>query len=378
MLINRFYLVLAFVTCSLFIQAKNNKHIICIENTNKPVSEKEAIVILPGLGDGRKQRKHQQDFFCKQGFDVFIPDYIDKDGFDATYHHFEDFHSHYQLGAYQKLHVFSYILGSWTINTFIKKNGIGNIHSIVYDRSPMQELAPELIVENIPLIAKILFGKLPEDLTHMPYPSIDTSGVRIGIIVEGKATPVLRFYEKKAKQKRDFNWDEIDYQQTHHDLMYTYLNHDEMYLNLGVFGNNALHFFKHGSFGLKARRNWYGWDSFEKLPKLNTEAWKDATLHGLWHSERFYSPIIDDSVRNIIGFTPGGYSQFFLTKEMATSEVGFSPDSRFTPIKINRKKTVFRHRKNDDVHRINQLPKQDNQGRWFLIVDERIYWKIED
>jgi len=370
--------LLAFFVCTVHttVHAGKNKDVICIRDTSIALSEKEALLILPGLGDGKKQRNRQKAYFCGQGFDVYIPDYIDKDGFEATYQNFVAFFDKYQLGTYKKLHVFSYILGSWTVNKYILKNGKQNIASIVYDRSPMQELAPELIVENIPRIAKFMFGKLPEDLARMSYPVIDTSGLNIGIIVESKATPILRFYEQKAKRKRSFHWGIINYQQAHDDKMYTYLNHDEMYTKVDVFGIYVLNFIKTGTFGSGARRNWYEWNSFEKLPKIRRKVWKYPALRGDWVSQKMPPKIGADSIYNYLHFDKkDGIIAFEILGH--SSPVYHLPSNGNIPVKMDRKGTMIRQNSDDDIYPIQELPKQDNAGRWYFVLDGVKYWKQE-
>ncbi len=370
----RVKILLILLFCGSFglqVSAKKSKHIICIEDASIALSEKEAVVILPGLGDGKKQRKCQQEFFCGQGFDVYIPDYINEESFDATYNEFVDFHAEHQLGSYKKLHVFAYILGTWTINTYIQKNGKGNIASIVYDRSPMQELAPILIVENIPRIAKFMFGKLPEDLSKMPYPAIDTSGLQVGIMVESKATAILRHYEDKAKEKFTFDWGNIDYKQAYDDLMYTYLNHDEMYTRVDVFGNYALHFFKEGSFGNSARRNWYGWDSFEKLPKIKKSLLKkQPDFEGVWKSESFTRNGTEDSVYNYISID---HERSFIEKNIPSGQHPVFPSTEsFEPepaVKTDKKNRFIQFYESGDVFPIQQLPEKKSEGKWFYIID---------
>ena len=54
-----------------------SREIICKDNT-KLSKEKEAIVILPGFGDSKKGRDKQEKFFKEKGYDLFIPEYMDK------------------------------------------------------------------------------------------------------------------------------------------------------------------------------------------------------------------------------------------------------------------------------------------------------------
>lgn len=62
------YILLLFIT----IDGLNAKDYTHIEN-NIPKSQKKALVILNGVGDSKKYRKIQLEFFKDNGMDVFIP-----------------------------------------------------------------------------------------------------------------------------------------------------------------------------------------------------------------------------------------------------------------------------------------------------------------
>ena len=53
------------------------QEIICKDNTKLSI-DKEAIVILPGFGDSKKGRNEQEKFFKEKGYDLFIPEYMNK------------------------------------------------------------------------------------------------------------------------------------------------------------------------------------------------------------------------------------------------------------------------------------------------------------
>ena len=77
--------------------------VIVIENPEIARSEKEAILVLPGLGDGRKGRKHQQRFFQNKGYDLFIPDFHDRKSFDGSLENLVQFFETQKLREYKKL-----------------------------------------------------------------------------------------------------------------------------------------------------------------------------------------------------------------------------------------------------------------------------------
>ncbi len=263
----KFILLFTFVFVLLNSELSFSKtpEVIVIQNSEILRAEKEAILVLPGVGDSKKRRKHQKAFFEKMDYDLFIPDYIERKSYVSTLENLSKFYEDQNLGDYKKVHVFSYILGSWILNEYINKNGHQNIATIVYDRSPLQERAPQVAVDKMPLLTKIIKGKIIKDLTEHPYPSIDQKDIRIGIIVENKATRLIRIFKKKTLSYGPINWNNLNFDQSHDDLMFTKLNHDQMYFSFDVIGTDIMHFIEHGSFSTNARRDCYNWDVFEKL-----------------------------------------------------------------------------------------------------------------
>ena len=240
------------------------KDVIVIHKPSVSLSEKEAILILPGLGDSKKGREKQLEFFGQLEYDLYIPNFIDRKSVDASLKKFKTFYHTHNLNQYKKIHVFSYILGTWVINKFILENGVLNISSIVYDRSPLQERAPIVLVENIPFIARLVKGKIVEDISKIDYPKIPKSAIKIGLLVESKATKLITRFKKETIQKGDVHWNNYDFNQERDDLIFTPLNHDQMYLHFEVIGQDILSFFKNGHFLLSSQRDWYGWDPFLK------------------------------------------------------------------------------------------------------------------
>ena len=57
---------------SLYVVAQK-KDVFSIENNSIPISEKEAILILPGFGSKIHGVKHIKNFFSHKGYDLFIP-----------------------------------------------------------------------------------------------------------------------------------------------------------------------------------------------------------------------------------------------------------------------------------------------------------------
>lgn len=241
-----------------------NRDVVVIHQPEKPRSEKQAILLIPGLDETNKGRKAMEAYFSALEYDLFIPDYVDEDSFEGSVANFKHFFEQQNLSEYQSIHVVSYILGSWVLNRYISDAGPGNIKTIVYDRSPLQERAALIATENIPLLARIAIGDVVEDFSRLPYTPIDQGDIHIGILVESKATPLIRFFKKKTLEKGEIQWTDLDLRQSHDDRIFIPLNHEEMYFEFELLGPEILYFIKHSTFTSSAQRTWYNWDPFEK------------------------------------------------------------------------------------------------------------------
>ena len=244
-----------------------SQEIICKDNT-KLSKEKEAIVILPGFGDSKKGRDEQEKFFKEKGYDLFIPEYMDKFKVDNCVENLHKFYRENQLKDYKKIHFFSYILGSWVLNKFINKYGVLNISTIVYDRSPTQERAPYLAAENLNIIISIMGIKhIMNDMAALDYPPIENNDINIGIIIESKATKLLRLLEKKALEMGPLDYKLESLNQKTDDYLYTWLNHDQMYERFDIIGEEIFYFIENHSFSNNAVRVQYDWDPFTNYKK---------------------------------------------------------------------------------------------------------------
>ena len=245
----------------------SKKSVIAIHSDELSYSEKEALIILPGFGDSKKGRRHQKKYFKNVGYDLYIPDYIDRRSYAGTIDRFTKLYNTYRLEEYKRVHIFSYILGSYVLNEFINESGKKNIKTIVYNRSPLQERAPRVVVERIPLIGRIFAGKVLNEFSKVSYTPILNDEINIGMIVENKATPLIRTFKKLTMSYGPIDWNNLDLNQSYDELIYTPLNHDEMYYSFDVIGLDILEFIKYSRFTKEARYIPYDWDPFEKNPK---------------------------------------------------------------------------------------------------------------
>ena len=230
-------------------------------------SEKEAILVLPGFGSKMHGTKNIADAFFNKETDVFIPDYISRKSVDGCVSNLNDFILKHKLNEYKSVHVFSYIVGSWTLNKWIKENPLNNIKSIVYDRSPWQERAPFALVEDIPFLIRIISGPIMKEFSETKYSSVNDNTLKIGILIVNKATKLVYKHKKAAEKPGPVFWDVDSLHQNFDDYMYIYMNHDELYTVIENITDEILCFFKHGFFSETARRQKYEEDPFTEFTK---------------------------------------------------------------------------------------------------------------
>ena len=238
------------------------KHIVIIKNPEQPKSEKEALLVLNGLGESGKGLRHQKKFFGQYNYDLYIPDYIKKKSFNLSKEIAVQFFEDQKLTEYKAVHIVSFILGGFSMNPYINEKGEMNIKTIVYDRSPIQERAPVVVHDKIPFLGRLVAGKLLREFAATPYPPIENGDINIGIIVETKATSLMRKFEKATYEIGPLDWENPDLNQEYDDLIYTHLDHDEMYVSFDEIGDEIMYFIENGKFPENARREHYNWDPF--------------------------------------------------------------------------------------------------------------------
>lgn len=181
---------------------------------------------------------------------------------ESTLQNLDNFITEQNVLEYKKLNVFSYIIGSWTLNEWIKKNPKNNISAIVYDRSPLQERVPFALNKDLPRLSRWFFGKILREFSVTEYPSIIQAHLSIGIIIESKAANVMKKHKKTALSIGPVSWETNALKQEHSDYYFTWLNHDEMYSRFDIIGEEIMQFFKTGAFSKTAQRVPFNEDPF--------------------------------------------------------------------------------------------------------------------
>lgn len=261
----------AFCTCLLLVLGLGACAPLHVIPTSRQNPSREAILVLPGIGMKRSALDEIRAFgreAHKAGFDLFVLDYRSRKSVAAGVEALHRLMERHDLGRYRRVHVFAYILGGFTFNRLVERYPFPNLGHVVYDRSPLQELAPRLATTGwMRLPTRLAAGPVVADLAAIPYPAADFPGDhRVGLIIENRATPFVRRRRKRALALKSLSFDPADLGQEHDAVLHVRFNHTEMYTHFEVIGPELLHFFRHGDFTDQARRVPLGIDPFSKEP----------------------------------------------------------------------------------------------------------------
>jgi hypothetical protein len=241
------------------------RDIIYLQSGSQPKSEREAIVILAGLGSKVHNERKIAKYFKDKGYDIYQPSYIYRKGMDKGVDKLERFSKKHDLNTYKKVHFFCYIIGSWTFNRWFQRRSLTNIETIVYDRSPLQERAPYVLMEDSKFIAQLVIGDVNNELATTPYSPIKSFKGKIGLLIETVPTKLILRHQKTAASLGPIKWSVGALNQEYTDYFYAPVNHDEMYTHIEKVGTEVLDFIKTGSFGTKVNRTAPDHDPLTKI-----------------------------------------------------------------------------------------------------------------
>ena len=216
----------------------------------------EAFVVLRGFGyggDGERALRALEPAINAQGMDLHVPDYISRSGLDGSRNKLQRYMRD-RLARYQRLHVFAFIAGGWTLNPLVAAGGVPRLTTVIYDRSPLQERAPRIADEKLHFLTWVRYGSPVFDLARAPYPPLTASGVKVGLVVETSPTEFIRDHEQTARSYGPFRFECDAFAQRHDDCMYVTLNHDELYVRFADVWPEVLAFIRNGRFSTAANR----------------------------------------------------------------------------------------------------------------------------
>ena len=242
-----------------------SKDVVYIDKT-KEKSKKIALVILNGIGDSKKNRKVQLNFFKEKGMDIYIPNYKQRSSLDESLYKFSVFFDDYEIEKYEEVYFMCYIIGGYVLNRYIELYGKKNIKKIIYDRSPTQERAARIGVDKLPFFTRLKYGQLVFDFSEVKLKSLENKfDIKIGVIIENQATRLMRFFEKSSYEYGEYSFEVQQIEKNYDDFFHTWLDHDLMYRRFDVIGKEILFFFENGMFTENAKRTKYDFDPFKKI-----------------------------------------------------------------------------------------------------------------
>ena len=195
-------------------------------------ANKDAVLILPGFGYGRDDGtvfRQVAAAAARDAMDVYVAPFLTRSGLDESGMRMERFIRDERLDRYERLHVFAFIAGAWTLNPLLDRASIPNLTTVVYDRSPYQERAPKIAASKLRRRAWLRYGKTLFDVARTPYPAMERRGVAVGLLVESVPTPfvVAHAHDADAYGPFDFSCDGL--RQRYDDCAFLPMNHAQVY-----------------------------------------------------------------------------------------------------------------------------------------------------
>jgi hypothetical protein len=219
--------------------------------------KRDALLVLPGFGYGRSGQRALRSLtplLASEGVDLYVPTYLTRSGLAKSRAKLERFIRDNRLDRYERVHVFAFIAGAWTLNPLVEQRGLPNLASIIYDRSPFQERAPRIAAAELRLLTWVRYGSTVFDVARTPYVPITRPGITVALMVESTPTSFIRRYEKPAREYGPFHFNCNSFLQQFDDCLYLPMNHDELYLRFAEIWPELLRFIRTGRFSGTANR----------------------------------------------------------------------------------------------------------------------------
>ena len=246
----------AIIVCCLSFTACAN----AIVNTNVTPSvtpPHDALLVLPGFGyggAGERAFRSLAPSLAADGIDLYLPTFISRSGLDESRERLRRFVRDQRLDRYERVHVFAFLAGGWTFNPLAEQEVLPNLSSVIYDRSPYQERAPRVALEELRLLTWVRYGSVVFDVARTPYAPLTNPDVRVGLVVETVPTTLIRRFAEAARRQGPYNFTCGALNQRYDDCMYVALNHNELYAQFAEIWPEVRSFVRAGRFTTSANR----------------------------------------------------------------------------------------------------------------------------
>jgi hypothetical protein len=219
--------------------------------------KQDALLVLPGFGYGRAGEQALRSLaasMARDGVDLYVPTYVTRSGLADSRAKLERFIRDNRLDRYERLHVFAFLAGAWTLNPLIEREPLPNLTSVVYDRSPFQERAPRIATMRLHFLTWLRYGSTVFDVARTPYPAFAARDVKVALMVETAPTSFIRRYADAARQDGPFAFGCGSFLQRYDDCLYVPLSHDEVYARFAEVWPEVSAFIRTGRFSNAANR----------------------------------------------------------------------------------------------------------------------------
>jgi hypothetical protein len=226
--------------------------------TSPTPAAREALLLLPGFGyseKGEQALRALAPSMRVEGLDLYVPTYVTRSGLTSSREKVQRFIRDQRLDRYERVHVFAFLAGAWTLNPLIEDpQMLPNLATLVYDRSPYQERAPRVAADTMPLLAWLRYGNTLFELAKTPYPPSHRPNVKVAMVVETLPTPFIERYRTTARAYGPFAFGCDTFAQPHDDCIFIAVNHEEMYTRFGEIWPDVRAFIRTARFPATADR----------------------------------------------------------------------------------------------------------------------------
>ena len=217
----------------------------------------EALLILPGFGYSREAEHALRAVEAQTraaGLELYVPTYISRKGLVDSRSRLRQFLREERLDRYDRVHVFAFIAGGWTLNPLVDAHELPNLKTVVYDRSPLQELAARIATDDLHLLTWLRYGSPVFDFVKTAYPPLTAPHVNVGLVVETRPTAFVKRRAAAARRYGPIGFGCDGLLQRHDDCVYLAMNHNEVYARFAEIWPELQSFIRTGRFTDSATR----------------------------------------------------------------------------------------------------------------------------
>jgi hypothetical protein len=229
----------------------------CARSVPRDPARRDALLVVPGFGyddDAARAIRATDKAFAAEGIDLFVAGYLRRKGIAASRDALLEIYREQGLDRYERVHVFAFIAGSWTLNPALADGQMPNVATVIYDRSPYQERAPRIAMDRLRIPTRLFYGNVLFDVARAPYPPLDPGRRRVGILVETRPTGFIKRFAGTAAKYGPFDFRCNAFSLRYDDCAYIDMSHDDLYVKFSRVVPEIVGFIRNGRFTAGANR----------------------------------------------------------------------------------------------------------------------------